>query len=635
MTKSPPFLTINDALSVVPILRGRITFANEVRRSVKAIEPDCIAVEFPRALREPMGELIAELPKVGLLAYRTVGGRALFLSNDPGDAAVEACRLATTRGCALEFVDTTEGESDGDQLNFPDPEVVAHIGCELYAEACLNSLRERPATERELTVARRILVLAERYPRILLVLSFPTTAALRRLLEEGVPGGKLEAEDVPREWNIQFPSREHLGHLVLEMPDTLSRFDTWRSTHGDGSIFPTRGARTALLRSAAHQYERRFKRRLSRTEWRTLLQYVRNLSLVKNVLIPDFESLVTAAKGCIDDDFGALVFQQAWRYPGNAEPDESPDGASEFEDPSTAEPGVSRTRPRHRSLTLYGEFSDGTARLDPAYPLGKMSEIRFTFKRRELTAGEIESVWQRIRKRGGFMSSGICSWPPEDQRIEAFLQSVRARALEKLGENNRSSEEFATSFLDGIDIRETVRRWDRKRIWVRREQSPRGRIGPVVLLWEDGPWMRPGLWPTTLYAENQNESDISIVCTPRPGKDIVGPGISRLKYLALLSIYPSRHIPDIWTEPAFLAHWSTYGRALIAAAILMADTPHIAVVSALGIDADLKKLAHALKVNIIHLSPSGFSSSLLERVRTLHILADKDIRRWAGHYIPK
>jgi hypothetical protein len=635
MTKSPPFLTINQSLSVVPMLRGRIAFANEVRRSIYAINPDCIVVEFPRALKEPFCDLLAHLPKVGMLAYRTAEGRALFLSNDPGDAAVEACRLAIARRNVLEFVDTCEGECDGEGLLLPDPEVVAHIGCELYAEACLSALRERPPTERELTVARRILVLAERHHQILLVLSFPTVAALRRLLEEGVPQGKLETEDEPREWKMQFPDRDHLGHLVLEMPDTLARLENWRGIHGIDEGFPTRGARTALLRSAAHRYERQFNRRLSRTEWRTLLQYLRNLSLVKNSLVPDFESLVTAAKGCIDDDFGALVFQQAWRYPANDDPEDEADEATEFEESSPEEPGVSHSRPKHRSLTLYGDFSDGTARLDPTYPLGKMGEISFTFKRRQLSASEIASVWKRIRRRGGFMSNGICSWPPEDQRIEAFLQSVRARALEKLGENNRSSEEFATSFLDGIDIRETVRRWDRKRIWVRREQTPRGRIGPVVLLWEDGPWMHPGLWPTTLYAENQNESDISIVCTPRPGKDIVGPGISRLKYQALLSIYPSRHIPDIWGEPSFLAHWSTYGRALIAAAILMADTPHIAVVSALAIDADLKKLAHALKVNIIHLSPSGFSSAVLERVRTLHILADKDIRRWAGHYIPK
>lgn len=635
MTKSSPFLTINDALSVVPILRGRVAFANELRRSVAALDPECIVVEFPRALQEPFCDLIAQLPKIGLLAYRTPRGRALFLSSDPGDAAVEACRLAKSRGNALEFVDTCDGESESDGLLLPDPEVVTHIGCELYAEACLNALRERPPTERELTVARRILVLAERYRRILLVLSFPTTAALRQLLSEGVPPGKLENEGEPSEWKTQFPDREHLGHAVLEMPDTLARFENWRGIHPLSKAFPPHGARTALLRSAAHRYEKELNRRLSRTEWRTLLQYLRNLSLVKNALVPDFESLVTAAKGCIDDDFGALVFQQAWRYPANETPESDSSEDIGLEESSPDEPGVSRSRPKHRSLTLYGEFSDGTARLEPTYPLGKMSEIHFTFKRRQLSAREIASVWRRIRKRGGFMSNGICSWPPEDQRIETFLQSVRARALEKLGENNRSSEEFATSFLDGIDIRETVRRWDRKRIWVRREQTPRGRIGPVVLLWEDGPWMRPDLWPTTLYAENQNESDISIVCMPRPGKQIVGPGISRLKYQALLSIFPSRHIPDIWSEPGFLAHWSTYGRALIAAAILMADTPHIAVVSALPIDMDLKKLAQSLKVNIIHLSPNGFSSAVLERVRTLHILADKDIRRWAGHYIPK
>ncbi len=637
MTKSSPFIGIAPDLALVPIVRGSIAFANEVRRAHAAFEPDCVAVEFPRPLAAEFMQVLGNLPQIGLLAYRTGSGRGLYLVPDPGDGAVEACRLAVEHGQPVEFIDALEGETESGHLSLPDGETVSTLGLELFAGPCIEAIPGSRVGPREAQMARRLLLLRERHERTLVVVSFPTAKALMEMLSSGVAPGRIESEARPECVETVPIGHGQLGLVVGEMPDTLTRFEAWRADHPRAQSFPTAGARAALLRAASVHYGARFKRRLSRTEWRTLLQFARHLALVRNSMLPGLDELVTAGKACIDHDFGFAVFRQATNYPPNGGADWDEEQELDADAGIEDAPGPSGTRGtvRHMSLSLHADFADGKARIEPAYDTGGRREVTFSFSRRRLTPGEIEEVWERIKRQGGFEGSSICSWPPEDARIEAFLRHVRVRALERLGESHRRVEEFSTSFLDGLDVRETVRRWDQRRLYVKREQTPRGRIGPVVVVWQDAPVLEWGLWRTTLYAEHQNESEITIACAPRPGKDIVGPGISRLRYLAMMSVFPARHIPDIWSEPRFAPMWRTVGRALTAGAILLSEAPHIAVVSMAPVEKDLIALARSVGVNVIHLPLTAFSSAALERVRTLHILADKEVRRFAEHYIPK
>ena len=46
-----------------------------------------------------------------------------------------------------------------------------------------------------------------------------------------------------------------------------------------------------------------------------------------------------------------------------------------------------------------------------------------------------------------------CSWPPEDDLIENFRQTVFDRAQEVIGADLAQTEKFTTSVKDGIDIR--------------------------------------------------------------------------------------------------------------------------------------------------------------------------------------
>ena len=142
----------------------------------------------------------------------------------------------------------------------------------------------------------------------------------------------------------------------------------------------------------------------------------------------------------------------------------------------------------------------------------------------------------------------MCSWPPEDDRIESFHRHVRDQAKAILGADLARSEKFTTSVLDGIDIRETLRNWHTGDLYVKVVPPSRGSIEVVVFLF-DVP-ADPKLYTnrTTWYAEHAEESTLAFYATD-PMKNLVGPGIAQAEYGGALFLFPPRPIPDIWTDP--------------------------------------------------------------------------------------
>ena len=107
---------------------------------------------------------------------------------------------------------------------------------------------------------------------------------------------------------------------------------------------------------------------------------------------------------------------------------------------------------------------------------------------------------------------GMCSWPPEDDRIESFHRHVRDQAKAILGADLARTEKFTTSVRDGIDIRETLRNWHTGDLYVKVVPPSRGSIEVVVFLFDV-----PGR-PRGLHQPHD------LVCRARRGID---PGLLR------------------------------------------------------------------------------------------------------------
>jgi hypothetical protein len=619
---SDPWLPLTDNIRMVPVAHSLMAYALEVRRALTTWQPDCIAVELPRPLRSEIFALVDELPVISLLAYKTPAGQPLMIPADPCDALIEAVRFGREQMRPIEFIDVVEAGGEEEHVSLPDELAISRIGLARYAEECLTAIIPAAVTERERIMAARLRFLTERHERILFVCGLGHYVNLKELLRRPPARGEDPRwVEAPVSSRILPLKEAQLGHVLREVPYTAYLYEHWRRTDSARGPFSPMDALREVLQGSAEEYEKEYDEKVNLTEWRALYQYGRNLSLVRGRLRPRLYELVTAAKGCVDDDFGAICLEKAVSYPPNKEVEPYDDGYGGDEDAG-----------KHRSMNLFCNFGTGMERLQHAYPFPELGELEFRFRRRRPTLEEQEQ-WRERFGEEVWNGSGICSWPPEDIFIENFFRTIRQRAMIQISENHSSSEEFTSSVLDGLDVRETMRRWNEKKLYVRRERIPPGRIGPVVLVWRDLPFNVQPVWRACLYAENQNESDIAFYSQPL-GKEMVGPGITRTEYFGILSVYPACHIPDVWLIPA-LRYWQTSARLLLAAALNLSRERFVAYVAERPPDLELRNYARDLKKAIVYLPLATFSKSLLKRARQCHILSGRQVRGWASDYIPE
>lgn len=224
-----------------------------------------------------------------------------------------------------------------------------------------------------------------------------------------------------------------------------------------------------------------------------------------------------------------------------------------------------------------------------------------------------------------------CSWPPEDEIIENFRQSVFDRASEVMGNDLAKTEKFSTSIKDGIDIRDTLRHWYDGDIYVKVIPPNRGNLDAAVMLFDSPADPREYPWRTTWFAEHKNESTLAFYATDF-SEEAVGPGICLANYGGALFLYPPIAIPDIWQDPR-LDFTETLEERLLAAACLHAECKHIALVSSAPPGSGWRKLAKRFGKAFVHLPLSRFSDSTVQQLRMVHVLNGKEVRSYAADFI--
>jgi len=128
-----------------------------------------------------------------------------------------------------------------------------------------------------------------------------------------------------------------------------------------------------------------------------------------------------------------------------------------------------------------------------------------------------------------------------------------------LSEERVRVEPFTTSILDGIDLRETIRKWYEKRIYVRQYQKIQGEVGSVIVIFDEDRDDRY-TYTTTWLGEHQNESDMAFYSTD-PFSNIVGPWYARVAAIGHgrpIDMTPDQAIDAARTaEPRDLDEWSS------------------------------------------------------------------------------
>jgi hypothetical protein len=618
------YLTHQEWLAVVPSVHGRATFAQAVRGAIDELAPDRIAVELPPALASHLLEGVARLPRLTVVHYQQSardtaegeGARAAYVPVDPCDSMIEALRLAMERRIPVEFVDLFRASYEPPETALPDPDLAAEVGVERYVEAIGRpplAYRDEESREldrrREIAIAWRVGALRD-FGRVLLVCGLAHWHGIREALEQ--PTAPPPDDETPVEPGLAYLHTESVYGLIGELPFVAADHERARARSGDPQAWRVERALERLIERAERDYEHSWGEEVSRPNRRALRRFAVKLAFTEGSVLPSLYSLVVAAKGCQDDDLAAALYDRAIQWPWP--PDEDADLEILRIDPELLRQRFTRIRILRRDPALFGRDRDPT-------------EV-FRHRPRE---GEDEN-WREEWEEGAF---GGCSYVPEDLRQLQWVDWVRHEAPSYLQEQRTVLREFTGNLLDGIDIRETMRNWWRRRIIVREEMRLRGLVGPVVVIYDDEPLDGDDypccmVWP----GESHDEGDLVLYST-MPGEQLVGPGISRCEYGGFATL-PGVHL-GWWQDPWHVlprSGWcETKGELLVLTAALCARETFVAVISRRPLRHAVVQRCQRLGHPLIEIPMASFTPSALKKLRVFHQLAGTGVRAHARDYI--
>ena len=648
---------VRGRIRYVPVVPGRMEFAELVREEILRHKPRVVAVDLPVTLEAAYGRSVDRLPELSVIIYDDEGeDRAVYMPVEPCDPFVEALRSAREVGAEAVFLDPDVSDRVPLDDTYPDSYAVRRIGIEKYVESyrvnpgprsneltvqaeglawklqgtnpeasvlavvslklldALLDAMERPQTQPLRKVRRKGVRVLNLHPECLaeVLTEMPFVQAVYDTRREGseaaegeeaAPAGKAEAEEVPVGETLApvvQDSRNVHGFSVIDAP---------KEDPTDAAI--RRAARGPLDRQRLHlrlftETQRRYESKTGESVavWQRRLwaRYTRNLAVLQNQLLGGLFELTVAARSIVDDNMGWELWEMAGAYP-----------AQKVEtDLMTVKLTGEQMWLNTRRIQLRRRLPRKKARLRPTGLRGRKGEKR---------PGEWRHEWKGL---------SICSYPPEDLVIENYGLFLKKKGKSVLSEERSHSEPFTTSLLDGIDLRETLRHWHEKKIFVRSQQRVSGEVGAIVIIFDEDRDNRYSYCLTWL-GEHQNESDMAFYATD-PFVNVVGPGIGRSEYGGLLLTLPSGRMFDVWQDPDYYFAESKPERLLLAAldyslekfVVYVAPSPPRSV---------FRSIAGRLGQKIIYIPIGQLSPVALKKVRVMHVLDGHDKRATAKDYI--
>jgi hypothetical protein len=357
-----------------------------------------------------------------------------------------------------------------------------------------------------------------------------------------------------------------------------------------------------VLREAERSYQTSAGETVAHWQRRLMARYTRNLALTNGDLTAGVFDLTVAARALVDDNYAWEVWQTANRYPAQK-------AECELETVNLSGEEIWRNT---KKIRLHRRLPRPKQRLRP---LGLKPRKKEKF----------EGEWARE-----FQGQAICSYPPEDLVIENYGRFVKKKAKSILSEERSRTEPFATSLLDGIDLRETIRNWHEGKIYVRQFDKIAGEVGSVIVIFDPDAEGRY-TYLTTWLGEHQNESDMAFYSTS-PFEHIVGPGIGRAEYGGFLMSLPPRRMIDVWGDPDY-DFAETKPERLLMAGLDYSIHRHVVYIAAKPPRSVFRSIASRFGRNILYVPMGQLSPQKLKKIRVVHVLDSYERRRDAKEYI--
>ena len=665
----PELLRIGDRIAVLPIIHGSGQCALTVRRWMLENDFDIVAVPLPPSFREAVEAAVLELPKPSIVIQPTnpeIGQNyddaGSFTQNslydesqgdddgedgwsssdeddddddedeepalcsyvpiDPCQPVIMAIRAAIGEHVPRAYIDLETDPFLPFATEMPDPYALRTVSPEKFAAAILPGIGRPPddqTRDRIRHMAIRLRDLQRTNQRILFVTSvlyWPWIREAYSDIEQAESDNRATNTTVPEDDEVMAPEcfdvdPRTLVFLFDEIPFITGLYERARARLEDDENLSIDGVKELLL-AARDSYCLELGHRARRITPMLLsqcLKYVRNLSLMQRRMTPDLATIVIASKQIMGDQFAIHVVERARDYFTVVNTEAS-------DNTSVVTLGIDIARlPSGDTVSLVNRLP-GPPRFWQTIHLN-----------RRPTRSESERWSYR------WNPFGQCSYPPEDAKIESFRTRVLDRAKQISGADLARTEKFTTSVKDGIDIRDTLRHWYEKQIYVKVLPPSRGDLDACVMLFDSPADPRHYPWRTTWFAEHKDESTLAFFAT-NFGEEMVGPGIAMATYGGALFLYPPMHIEDVWDDRR-IDFATTLEERLIAAACLHSRAQQVALLSPLPPGGAWRRLARHFKKHLIHVPMSSFSDEQVQQLRMVHVLNGRDVRSYADEFIRK
>jgi hypothetical protein len=584
----PEVLRIGTKIAILPVIHGSGQFALTVRRWMLEHDFDCVAVPLPESFRDAVEAAVLELPRPSIVIqprtprFETLDWQASaeeadepsavsYVPVDPCQSVIMAIRAAMGEHVPREYIDLETDPFCPYATVMPDPFAVRRVSVERFAAAVLPTIGRPPDRQtraRMLHMAWRLQQLERKYNRILIVASVLYWPWIREAYHQlGGDAGTANSSEsaaqlnLPEHDEVESPQRFAVTNRTLmflfgELPFITGLYERARSELEDDDDVQIDGVKELLLaaRDSYRQDLGNRARRITPLLLSKCLQYIRNLSLIHRRMTPDLITIVTAAQQILGDQFALHVAERANEYGYAADLD-----GDALEEVTL---GIDQARlPDGETVSLVSRL--------PGPPL---TWCTLKLQRRP-------DPYEQERWKYKWNPYSQCSYPPEDERIENFRTRVFERAKAIIGNDLARTEKFTTSVKDGIDIRDTLRHWYEKQIYVKVVPPSRGTLDTCVMLFDSPADPRDYPWRATWFAEHTNESTLALFATNFQDQ-LVGPGIGLAIYGGAMFMFPPIMIPDVWTDSR-LNYTETLEERLIAAACLHSGSREIALLSSL------------------------------------------------------
>ena len=658
-------------LHYLPVVAGRMEFAEEVRKTILTERPQVVAVELPATLESSFLRAVERLPELSVILYSAKADETVYVPVEITDPFIEAIRSAHEIGAEVFFVDPDVGDRPHLSDLYPDTYAVRRLGHTSYVER--YRIHPQPSSfelQRHAGGIAWKLQSCDPLAEVLVVISLnlldPVLDAMQQPQAE--PLARVRREGV----QVLNLHPECLAEILVEFPFIQSVYEARRygivrqeeeSAQPHNELIHEPGVLKLLAQAVAtpeKDLEGIVHRSARHVDWHERPDSETVAADTVDLAIP------TPPERFRFMDRQRLIFRLF------AE-------AEKHYEKST------REKVAHWQRRLFSRYSRNLALIGKTLVAGLFDQTvaarsivddNFAWELWDLGASHLhqkassdlmtvnisgEELWlnmkrirlrrrlprekARIRPLGlkgrkkekfpgewakDFDGQGICSFPPEDIVLENYGLFLKKKGKSLLSEERSHTEPFSTSLLDGIDIRETLRNWHEGRLYVRQFQKVSGEVGAVVVIFDEDRENRYS-WQMTWLGEHTQESDMAFYST-NPYEQLVGPGITRAEYGGFLLSYPPRRMMDVWHDPDYVFAESKPETLLLAALDYTLER-FVVYVAAKPPRSVFKTVASRLGRKIIYIPIGQLSPVSLKKIRAVHILDGHDKRPIAKDYI--